>query len=84
MSLRSLGWARRMLGRNPQSVADYGSDRLRKEDSVLAEVACPGPKDPSLPLDVSGCTGFTDLPDEILEQIFTKLAGSGRKNYFSV
>lgn len=84
MSLVSLGWVRRMLGRNPQSVADYDSDRLRKEDSILSEVPCPGPKDPSLPVDVSGCTGFNDLPDEILEQIFVKLAGTGRKNYFAV
>ena len=82
----SFKWARRVVGRNHQSVTDYDLDALRTEESLKLEA--PGttarPPQPSLPVNVSGVTGFQNLPDELLEQIFQKLSGSSRRNYFAV
>jgi hypothetical protein len=81
-------WAnlRRVIGRSPQSVADYDVENHRCDESMQNEV--PGvlieTTTPSLPVNVAGVTGFQNLPDELLEQVFLKLSGSSRKNYFAV
>jgi hypothetical protein len=81
-------WAnlRRVIGRSPQSVTDYDVDALRSEESMQNEIPRinEGSTTPTLPVNVSGVTGFQNLPDELLEQIFLKLSGSNRKNYFAV
>lgn len=79
-------WARTLVGRNLQSVVDSGG-LLRQEDSIV--VGCrsaPGRSAaPALPVDAAGCTGFRDLPDELLEHIFGFLEGNcSRKTYFAV
>lgn len=82
----SLGWARRVVRRHPQSVTDYDVDNLRSYESLQVEIpGVPGEANPpSLPVNVSGVTGFQNLPDELLEQIFQKISGSSRRNYFAV
>lgn len=81
-------WAnlRRVIGRSPQSVTDYDVENLRYDESMQNEV--PGvlseTTTPTLPVNVAGVTGFQNLPDELLEQVFLKLSGSSRKNYFAV
>ena len=74
---------RHLFGRNPQSVVDSGG-YLQSELSAQAELVPPGAKFPAaLPVDVTGCTGFQDLPDELLEHIFRNLEGTSRRNYFA-
>jgi hypothetical protein len=84
----NLKWAnlRRVIGRSPQSVTDYDVDTIRSDESMQLEVPGPHnlPTTPTLPVNVLGVTGFQNLPDELLEQVFLKLSGSSRKNYFAV
>lgn len=80
-----MGFFERALGRrNPQSVADVVATDLDTDDSMQLELPPPGARAPNLPVDASAATSFQDLPEELLEQIFIKLAGSSRKNYFAV
>jgi len=77
---------RRIIGHSPQSVSDYDVENHRSDESMQNEV--PGAfcetTTPTLPVNVAGVTGFQNLPDELLEQVFLKLSGSSRKNYFAV
>lgn len=78
-------WARALVGRNLQSVVDSGG-LLRQEDSIIVgcRSATGRSPTPALPVDTAGCTGFRDLPDELLEHIFGFLEGnSSRKTYFA-
>lgn len=75
---------RRVIGRSPQSVTDYDADVNPAEDAMPEIPGVPQQPKPTLPINVAGVTGFQNLPDELLEQIFLKLSGSSRKNYFAV
>lgn len=77
------GWARGVFGRNPQSVVDSGII-FGDEESIKVQLPVPGLRGPALPLDMSRCTGFHDLPEELLEHVFRYLEGTSRKNYFAV
>jgi len=77
-------WPRHLFGRNPQSVGDSGGhirhDDISQTDATPVDLKLLA----SLPIDVSGCTGFHDLPDELLENIFQQLEGTSRRNLFAV
>ena len=70
--------------RNAQSVVPQCASSLISDDSQQIEMPSAQPRSPELPVDVSDCSGFQDLPDEILEQIFVRFIGSSRKNHFAV
>lgn len=82
--MSSMNWVRHVFGRNPQSVVDFSGSELRHEDSVQVELAANLARPPALPVDADGCTGFQDLPEELLEHIFSYLQGSSRRNHFAV
>lgn len=56
-----------------------------EEDHLSAAAAGSGlPAPAELPVDTSGCTGFKDLPHDLLEHVFRHLGADSKKTRFNV